>query len=655
MNLTWHIARKDLRRFWAPLVILSAIAALRFGVGISLLKAHAADSVSFNHMAVYANVLWGVGLFVTYMLVAAVIQEDSVASPAFWQTRPISRSRLLAAKALGLTLMFGLLPILLSTPWWLGCSFGWAQIWRAAVETLAIQTGVVLLALPWAAVTGNYSRFLLWTLVAAVAWVTAALLLSEHVIVSRSGMSPGVDVTRLLVIAVLAAAGGLGVAIHQFISRRTWRSVAIVICVAATMAIVSLGWRWDASALWYPQPVAPGILAKDVEVSFEYASAYTSTPEGNTMVEVSLLTKGLPRGYLLSPLYSQQDLRWTDGSASVQRRFDMWGRSIFMGNSNDLLQVTPEPRDEQWMRYMMRHYLYRMMPEKDRQWTVHFPLILAPWETKKVRSEKTKYDGMFWFRLLQAEKIGEGEIRPGNVLEKGTDLTRIASAGSDEEKQILWLSLVERSPEYLWRDFLTYVELAPPSDAPLYGVVNPKRTFMSEGFTDMEDHALIANVAITLRKESFAPRSHWNASTRGWEKEHDAFVGATLAAIHYREAERFSLPVTVDHFAFLHHVPWANGAPPQNFTVSGEAVRPGTFPLYPRDTIINALRYAGGVSERADLKAVVLTHTLNDGTTTQTVVNVDAWLEGQTPEETIPALQPGDTVSVPTSTPGQPP
>ena len=31
MNLAWHIAKKDMRRFWAPLALLCATAALRFG------------------------------------------------------------------------------------------------------------------------------------------------------------------------------------------------------------------------------------------------------------------------------------------------------------------------------------------------------------------------------------------------------------------------------------------------------------------------------------------------------------------------------------------------------------------------------------------------------------------------------------------------
>jgi hypothetical protein len=321
-----------------------------------------------------------------------------------------------------------------------------------------------------------------------------------------------------------------------------------------------------------------------------------------------------------------------------------------MSHVDDLLHVAPEPLDEKWLHYAMRHSLYRRMPEKERQWTMRFPIILSPPEMKKLRSEKPEFDGTFWFSLLQADKIGEGEIRTGSILKKGTDLTRIAATGFDEEGQMLRLTVIERSPEFLWKDFVAL--LTTPSEAPQYGVVNQARTFMSAGFTDTKDHTLIANVSITLRKEGFAPGRHWNASTLKWEKERDGFAGATLAEIVYREAEMFSIPAKVDRFVIhLFRAPRANGSPPENYTVSGEAVRPGAFPLYPGDTIVNALRYAGGVSERADLKAVVLTRTQPDGTTTQTVVDVEAWLEGSVPIETIPHLQAGDVVSVPIGVP----
>ena len=72
MNLSWHIAKKDIRRFWVPLLILSVVTALRLIVGYCLLKSDGSDPGWFGRMAVYANVLWGIGLFLTYMPTVSV-------------------------------------------------------------------------------------------------------------------------------------------------------------------------------------------------------------------------------------------------------------------------------------------------------------------------------------------------------------------------------------------------------------------------------------------------------------------------------------------------------------------------------------------------------------------------------------------------------
>src|SRR5580658_2458009 len=63
MNLTLHIVKKDLQRFWVPLALLSAVSLIRFGIGISLLIANDPEREWFSRMGIYANILWGIGLF----------------------------------------------------------------------------------------------------------------------------------------------------------------------------------------------------------------------------------------------------------------------------------------------------------------------------------------------------------------------------------------------------------------------------------------------------------------------------------------------------------------------------------------------------------------------------------------------------------------
>jgi hypothetical protein len=653
MNLTWHIARKDLRRFWGPVALLCIIAVIRFGVGLSLLLANEPDRVWFGHMAVYANVLWGIGLFVTYMLVAAVVQEDSVASPAFWQTRPISGARLLAAKALGLILMFGFLPVLLSIPWWLGCGLGGTEILAAAAKALAIQMGVVLLALPWAVVTGNYGRFLLWSLVAAVAWATAALMLAGHVVGSAQAFSAETGATRLLVIGLFAGAGCLCVAIHQFVTRCTWRSIVFISVTAIAMAAVGGWWPWDGAALWSPRPMPPTGLAKEVSISFENAFAYLGFAPGdsNVVAEINLRVASLPSHYVLTPLYSEENLRWADGSVTRQARYDTWGRHpMFTGPAYGALRIVPEPRDRDWVQYTMRHNLVRVAdldPKSDSSVFESFSIVLPSDAIKRFRSDKPKFDGSFWFQLLRPAVVGERDIRVGSVISKGSSHTRIAAVENDEAKQVLWLTLVECSPAHFMNDLLSSKSLAPWKGVPVYGVVYSNRTHVSEGLNETSDDALISGVTINLRKEGFRGPERWNSSSHRWEAQRESLEGATLAEVDYPLAQGFSLPLTVDRFNLkIASAHTSRETPAGSYTVKGEVNKAGDFEMAPGTNLLYALRAAGGVSDQADLKAVTVTRTA-DGKSSQLVVNVEAWLQDRTSPVRIPIMEAGDVVDVP--------
>jgi hypothetical protein len=657
MNLTWHIAKKDFRRFWIPLAILCAVAALRFGVGISLLSAHQPEPEWFVHMAIYANVIWGTGLFVTYLLVAAVVQEDSVASAAFWQTRPISGLRLLASKGLSLVLMFGILPVLVSIPWWLCCGLGWAEMSGAAAETLAIQLAVVVLALPWAVVTGNYGRFLLWTLVAAVAWVTAALLLLERAIASREFIAPPVVATRLLAIALVAATGCLGAAGHQFVTRRTWRSVALIVATALLMASAGRWWSWDKTNLWAPKAAAPAEFSRDVHISFQNAYAYleSSKPQSFTVASIGLLVDSIPAHYIATPLYSEQNLRWADGTVTRAARFNMWGRAWgSISDAREQLRIVPEGRDPNWMRYSTRRNLIKASAWDPLSGKLYesFSMELSPESMRRLAREKPEYDGTYWFGLSEPQVVGEGEIREGSVFASGSTSTRVAAVGNYEGKHGLWLSLIGRSPEFLWKDFLISMELAPRCLEPAFGVINQKRSYAINCYNDTEAHALIANVGIVLRKEGAREHEHWNATTHRWDDDSGSLEGATLAEVKYSEAQRFSLPLKVDRLTFNGGVAYnGKSAAIGTYTITGEAGKPGTYKLLPGTNLIGALRLAGGVSDKADMTAVVLMRSAPDGTSAQTVVDVEAWLEDKNPPSEIPALQPGDVIDVPAEKP----
>ncbi len=653
MNLSWHIAKKDIRRFWAPLVALCAITALRLIVGTCLIRGDGSDPDYFSRMGVYANIMWGVGLFLTYMLVGAVVHEDSVAGEAFWQTRPISGCSLLAGKSLGLFLMFGLLPVALLVPWWLGCGFGWSEVLRALFETLAIQLAVVLLALPWSVVTRDDGRFLLWTVVVAVAFATAFLVLTSKSKIVRSDFMPQFDMAWFLKIVVLTSLGSLGVAIYQYVTRRTVKSVILIVVV---IVLIVSGGRWgrrSGARLGLPRFGGPNGAAKDVTVSFEDPRE-ESTADGFGYGQFNLVAKHVPSDCVLLPLYSEQRLRWADGSITdEQARFEPWGSlysRIFAGH---LLRLVPEPTDEDWMYYAMRHAL---LPRKtwnpggaDKYFN-YFTMMFSPETMIRLFGEKPEYDGTVWFRLMQPEIVAEREVRVGSEFIAGSTESRLVSVENDPEKQDLWLSFIERSPESVWTEVLSATHQTAWRVQPAYIVVTKTRTTASEGINASRVSALIGGVSIVLRKDGFRSRNRWDSSKHIWEKKRGEFDGATLADVNYRETERFSSPVRGE---FPRRPPVNDsGASIQNgkYSVSGEVSRAGNYDVGPKENLIIALRTAYGVSDRADLRRVELKRISPDGSTSSTIVDVQAWLESDSPAiaiKTIPILEPGDSIYVP--------
>jgi hypothetical protein len=665
MNLTCHIVRKDLRRFWAALLLPCAVTAIRFGIGLRLLHADDPSSAWFEKMSLGANVLWGLGLIITFLLAAAVVQEDSVASAAFWQTRPISGARLLAAKAIGLFLMLGLLPVLLSIPWWLANGFGWTEVSRAAAQTLAVQAGIVLLAVPWAVVTGQFERFILWAFVAAVVCLTAVPILASGPSMFSQKTISGISAlpTGVMTIGILATAGSLCVAIHQYLSRRTWLSIALILITGFSMAAVARWWTWEGSDLWSPKPAAPDDVTKDISISIRNAWV-RQTESGWGVAEIGLTAKSVPSNYFLSPLYSEQELRWADGSATKQEGFDFWGSDapLFQRNAYYFLGMHPQPGDREWIQYGMRHNL-TPLAHLNSGWNWNgeffepFSLILSPDGMRRLATEKPKYEGTFWFRLFRPDVVGESDLLVGGAIAKGPVRSRIVALSKDERKQILWISLVESSPEYLWTDYLLEKEVTAPRRQPAFCIVNRTRTYAANSLNESRQHAVISNVAIFLRRDSFRGPEDWSASTHTWVTEKGGFDGGKLVEVSFHEAERFSLPLATDDFSSIASFQDSNGPSPKGtFTVTGAVTKAGVFNYYKSTTLTSALRIAGGVSDRADLSKVTLTHVAPAGVPSTIVFNVKAWLENPTASEnTVPVLQPGDVIDVPTVESGPPP
>ena len=81
----------------------------------------------------------------------------------------------------------------------------------------------------------------------------------------------------------------------------------------------------------------------------------------------------------------------------------------------------------------------------------------------------------------------------------------------------------------------------------------------------------------------------------------------------------------------------------KHVTVLGQVHKPGSFPLTPGMTLLQAMSLAGGLTSLANTGRVNLTRSTGDGKTRTVVLNVDLIHEGT--EQDIP-LQPGDRIFV---------
>ncbi|HWA29233.1 MAG TPA: hypothetical protein VG734_26520 [Lacunisphaera sp.] len=340
MNLTWHIVKKDLRVFRWPLLAWVLLIVAKLGVGVILLTADGTESeIWFKSMAGFAQLLAALE-GASFVLTAALVQEDLlVGTRAFWRTRPISGARLLHAKLITLGLVFGLVPLLVTLPWWLGCGFGWREIGWAALQTAGLHLAGVLLGLLCAIVTDGFGRFLMWTLVAVFAVPALAATLAYHV---GGKVSPGGDLatTRFALMGAVGAIAIGAVTIHQYLTLRTVRSIGIIAGAVAVLALIGafwpFAWKFQAGPYtevmakeaerWSPAnaPAGFGFNVQSVQLRMERPAF----KDGHLILK--LRVDGLADSQALSFFLSDYTLRWPDGWT---KKGGMWGRTGLLDRS----------------------------------------------------------------------------------------------------------------------------------------------------------------------------------------------------------------------------------------------------------------------------------------------------------------------------------
>lgn len=84
----------------------------------------------------------------------------------------------------------------------------------------------------------------------------------------------------------------------------------------------------------------------------------------------------------------------------------------------------------------------------------------------------------------------------------------------------------------------------------------------------------------------------------------------------------------------------------QKFNVVGEVMKPGTYVLSSRMTVLDAIAVSGGFKDFAKPKKMYILRKKRDGTSTRIPVNYSKIITGDAPEQNI-ALETRDTIVVP--------
>jgi len=162
MKLILHIVKKDMLRLRLPLFLWLALVVSQVVVEHLLLAGFRIGQWDNNTMQSVKLWLSVMVILVGFLIVAAAVLDDStVETDAFWMTRPISSYRLFSAKLVFVALFFVLLPVLIWIPWWLHCGYGARAVLHEVASLAATNTIVWMESVVLAVLTGQSSRFLI--------------------------------------------------------------------------------------------------------------------------------------------------------------------------------------------------------------------------------------------------------------------------------------------------------------------------------------------------------------------------------------------------------------------------------------------------------------------------------------------------------------
>lgn len=238
------------------------------------------------------------------LIVSQLVQRDStVGSTAFWLSRPVSGARLLAGKSLFLLLLV-ILPALGAQV--LLLLFNGVTLYdafRSVPQIVVLQLLVLSVLMMLASLTPNLSRMLLLGIIAVVGLAIVQYTLRLSLVQNRWDRS--LEDSAAIGFSLFLLAVAVTVVCHQYLTRRTKRSLFLASSVFPGMLLFTTLWFWD---FWPTEtPVARAILdpeqvAAGVEVnSLKFHRRLNSKGEERLILRGDIAVDSLPAGLDVIP------------------------------------------------------------------------------------------------------------------------------------------------------------------------------------------------------------------------------------------------------------------------------------------------------------------------------------------------------------------
>ena len=249
MGIAIHIFKKDLRRLWPLLVILFAYIGILTAVLTTGLRSPDPNSIEWTSF-VQSSGLLGTGslwILTAVVIVFLIHEEPPSGTSAFWLTRPIPRGSLLAAKA-GFIFLF-LVAVPAAANLYVLSRYGLEanRIGPSLAKMLSAYLIFIGINVALAVLTSSLQAFVIACLGTMLLVPLGAKFLRIDV-----PMNLPFWIAKILIPGTLTGVVCLIVILHQYLTRRTRRSVTILVA-GLILTVPSANWAENTASM----PLSP--------------------------------------------------------------------------------------------------------------------------------------------------------------------------------------------------------------------------------------------------------------------------------------------------------------------------------------------------------------------------------------------------------------